>query len=50
MVAAEAHVAEVNCLAFNPNNPNILATGSADKTVSCTVHTCRQRTVHTYEH
>lgn len=33
MVASEAHLAEVNCLAFNPNNPNILATGSADKTV-----------------
>lgn len=27
-------MAEVNCLAFNPLNPNILATGSADKTVS----------------
>jgi histone-binding protein RBBP4 len=27
-------MAEVNCLAFNPMNPNILATGSADKTVS----------------
>mmetsp|Transcript_16441 Transcript_16441/g.35544 ORF Transcript_16441/g.35544 Transcript_16441/m.35544 type:complete len:418 (+) Transcript_16441:210-1463(+) len=34
MVAAEAHVAEVNCIAFNPLNPNILATGSADKTVA----------------
>ncbi len=33
MVAAEAHSAEVNCIAFNPLNPNILATGSADKTV-----------------
>jgi len=31
---AEAHIAEVNCIAFNPLNPNILATGSADKTVS----------------
>lgn len=35
MVAAEAHTAEVNCIAFNPLNPNILATGSADKTVRC---------------
>ncbi|KAJ9529641.1 hypothetical protein QJQ45_014414 [Haematococcus lacustris] len=34
MVHSEAHVAEVNCLAFNPLNPNILATGSADKTVA----------------
>lgn len=34
MVAAEAHMAEVNCIAFNPLNPNILATGSADKTVA----------------
>ena len=41
MVTAEAHTAEVNCLAFNPYNPHILATGSADKTVRvlmpCTV-------------
>lgn len=34
MVAAEAHSAEVNCVAFNPHNPHILATGSADKTVA----------------
>jgi histone-binding protein RBBP4 len=25
---------QVNCIAFNPLNPNILATGSADKTVA----------------
>ncbi len=31
---AEAHAAEVNCLAFNPANEFILATGSADKTVA----------------
>jgi histone-binding protein RBBP4 len=36
MMSSEAHMAEVNCLAFNPMNPNILATGSADKTVSGT--------------
>lgn len=30
----EAHNAEVNCLAFNPYSEYILATGSADKTVS----------------
>jgi WD40 repeat protein len=34
MVAAEAHSAEVNCIAFNPHNPHVLATGSADKTVA----------------
>lgn len=34
LVAAEAHTAEVNCLAFNPFNPHVLATGSADKTVA----------------
>lgn len=34
MVACEAHTAEVNCLAFNPHNPHVLATGSADKTVA----------------
>eukprot|EP00887_Chlorella_sp_A99_P007667 scaffold20.g7667.t1 len=30
----EAHGAEVNCLAFNPFNEFIVATGSADKTVA----------------
>lgn len=30
----EAHQAEVNCLAFNPQNEHVLATGSADKTVA----------------
>jgi histone-binding protein RBBP4 len=30
----EAHSAEVNCLHFNPFNEFVLATGSADKTVS----------------
>ena len=30
----EAHDAEVNCLAFNPFNEHLLATGSADKTVA----------------
>lgn len=32
--AVEAHTAEVNCLAFNPHNEWVLATGSADKTVA----------------
>lgn len=32
--AVEAHLAEVNCLAFNPFNEWVLATGSADKTVA----------------
>jgi len=31
--SGEAHTAEVNCLAFNPFNEYVLATGSADKTV-----------------
>ncbi|PSC71192.1 WD-40 repeat-containing MSI1 [Micractinium conductrix] len=30
----EAHTAEVNCLAFNPFNEYVVATGSADKTVA----------------
>ncbi|CAF1021543.1 unnamed protein product [Didymodactylos carnosus] len=30
----DAHVAEVNCLSFNPYSEFILATGSADKTVA----------------
>ena len=30
----DAHDAEVNCLAFNPFNEHLLATGSADKTVA----------------
>ena len=34
MVSAEAHTAEVNCLAFNPFNEHVLATGSADATVA----------------
>ncbi|XP_031476697.1 histone-binding protein MSI1 homolog [Nymphaea colorata] len=32
--AIQAHEAEVNCLAFNPFNESILATGAADKTVN----------------
>jgi histone-binding protein RBBP4 len=32
--AIEAHQAEVNCLAFNPKNEWVLATGSADRTVA----------------
>jgi len=32
--SVDAHVAEVNCLAFNPFNEFLLATGSADKTVA----------------
>ena len=36
----EAHTAEVNCLAFNPFSEYILATGSADKTVSTAISAC----------
>ncbi|KAG6556975.1 hypothetical protein Mapa_001391 [Marchantia paleacea] len=32
--AIDAHQAEVNCLAFNPFNEYLLATGSADRTVA----------------
>ncbi|KAJ7559142.1 hypothetical protein O6H91_04G072200 [Diphasiastrum complanatum] len=32
--SVEAHTAEVNCLAFNPFNEWVLATGSADRTVA----------------
>uniref|UniRef100_A0A2K5N2Z5 Histone-binding protein RBBP4-like N-terminal domain-containing protein n=1 Tax=Cercocebus atys TaxID=9531 RepID=A0A2K5N2Z5_CERAT len=32
--SVDAHTAEVNCLSFNPYSEFILATGSADKTVS----------------
>lgn len=32
--AIDAHTAEVNCIAFNPFNEWVLATGSADKTVA----------------
>ncbi|DBA97075.1 TPA: Chromatin assembly complex, subunit 3 [Trebouxia sp. C0004] len=46
----EAHNAEVNCLAFNPYSEYILATGSADKTVS--LHDLRnlRKELHQFEH
>ncbi|KAL3132860.1 Chromatin assembly complex, subunit 3 [Trebouxia sp. C0009 RCD-2024] len=46
----EAHNAEVNCLAFNPYSEHILATGSADKTVS--LHDLRnlRKELHQFEH
>eukprot|EP00891_Asterochloris_glomerata_P004904 jgi/Astpho2/4904/Aster-05833 len=46
----EAHSAEVNCLAFNPFNEFILATGSADKSV--TLHDLRmiKKDLHVFEH
>jgi histone-binding protein RBBP4 len=48
--AGEAHQAEVNCLAFNPFNEYVLATGSADKTVA--LHDLRNLTkrLHVLEH
>mmetsp|Transcript_59640 Transcript_59640/g.189777 ORF Transcript_59640/g.189777 Transcript_59640/m.189777 type:complete len:177 (+) Transcript_59640:245-775(+) len=47
--AVNAHDAEVNCLAFNPFNEWILATGSADKTVA--LHDIRNlgKRLHTFE-
>eukprot|EP00798_Chlamydomonas_sp_ICE-L_P001886 gene1886-33302_t len=49
LYASQAHIAEVNCIAFNPLNPNILATGSADKTVA--LHDWRNLTqrLHVFE-
>ena len=46
---AEAHDGVVNCLAFNPLNPNILATGSGDKTVA--IHDWRNlsKPLHAFE-
>ncbi|KAI8854823.1 WD40-repeat-containing domain protein [Chytridium lagenaria] len=33
-LSVDAHALEINCVSFNPQNANILATGSADKTVA----------------
>lgn len=46
----EAHQAEVNCLAFNPFNEWIVATGSADRTVA--LHDIRKldKALHTCAH
>lgn len=33
-MAADAHSSECNCIAFNPFNPHVLATGGADKMVA----------------
>jgi len=45
----EAHAAEVNCIAFNPVNEYVLATGSADRTVA--LHDIRRldRKLHAFE-
>jgi histone-binding protein RBBP4 len=45
----EAHTAEVNCLAFNPFNEFILATGSADKTVALFDIRALGTRLHTFE-
>lgn len=50
MASSEAHVAEVNCLAFNPLNPHILATGSADKTVRVVLGKVMSREMHCTPH
>ncbi len=49
-MSTEAHGAEVNCLAFNPFNEYVLATGSADKTVA--LHDIRnlQSPLHSLQH
>eukprot|EP01018_Ginkgo_biloba_P032416 Gb_32820 [translate_table: standard] len=53
----EAHQAEVNCLAFNPFNEWILATGSADRTVAIydirklnkALHSCAHHTEEVFQ-
>lgn len=47
--SVEAHVAEINCLAFNPYNHFILATGSADKTVGLWDLRNLQKKLHSFE-
>jgi WD40 repeat protein len=44
-----AHQAEINCVAFNPRNEFILATGSADKTVALWDLRNLSRRLHTLE-
>ncbi|RKO91312.1 WD40-repeat-containing domain protein [Blyttiomyces helicus] len=45
----DAHESEINCVAFNPKNEYLLATGSADKTVVLwDIRNFRQR-LHTFE-
>jgi histone-binding protein RBBP4 len=46
----EAHQAEVNCLAFNPFNEYVLATGSADKTVAIFDIRNLSHRMHTFAH
>ena len=50
MHSGEAHTAEVNCLAFNPFNEYVLATGSADKTVRAVGLLRPRRSVQLYRH
>lgn len=46
--AVDAHGAEVNCLAFNPKNEWVLATGSADRTVALFDLRKMSRSLHTF--
>ncbi|KAH7352016.1 hypothetical protein KP509_19G025100 [Ceratopteris richardii] len=46
--SVEAHLAEVNCLAFNPFNEWVLSTGSADKTVALYDLRKLSRPLHTF--
>jgi histone-binding protein RBBP4 len=47
--SVEAHAAEVNCLAFNPFNEFVVATGSADKTVALWDLRALGRQLHAFE-
>ena len=44
-----AHTAEINCVAFNPFNEHILATGSADCTVALWDLRNLKHRLHTFE-
>ncbi|VDN16708.1 unnamed protein product, partial [Dibothriocephalus latus] len=47
--SVEAHLAEVNCLSFNPFSEYILATGSADRTVALWDLRSLQMKLHSFE-
>nr|QKY15247.1 nucleosome remodeling factor (CAF1) [Polytomella parva] len=49
MTSCEAHAAEISCIAFNPFNDNILATGSADNTVALFDLRFLSRRMHCFE-
>ena len=48
--ATSPHVAEINCLAFNPFTPNLLLTGSADQTLALLDVRQLSTKLHSFEH